>query len=223
MPRMGALISHKRLIPYLLHLAVSILIQYALLKVFISEGLTATAPQISVIVLLYLIPLNIILVLLFSWIYLMRHLSTAPPKTLAKGGRVTPSLIKAGLSQPAFRGVLGITLLFGFLSFIIFVLVYPESLFRLSESLYWSSGLFRGLIKLSYQINKFMVGALGSLALSFRSSILGLIRPLSEATMMLDVRWKYLICQNIAAWATALFILVYVRYSSARRRSPPKA
>lgn len=223
MPRIGVSIGHKRLVPYFLHLALSILVQYALLRAFISEGLATATSQISAIVLLYLIPLNVILVLLFSWIYLMRHPSTALPKTLAKGGGVTKSLIRASLSQPAFRGVLGITLLFGFLSLTIFALFSPQSFFRLSSSLYWSSGLFRDLIKSSYRLNKFMAGALGSLTYSFRSSILGLIGPLSGAAMTLDVTWKYLICQNIAAWTTALFILAYVRYSSARRRLPPKA
>ena len=215
----------RKLVMHVLCIIFSVIIQYTLIMSFISEGLTYTTTPLETlnIILFLLIPLNVILILLLSWLHLTRNLFTVPLKAsagakarisdksldLAAGGRLLHS---------TFLGALSTILLFCFLSFIMLALMCPFFLYGFATNLYWSSGLFRSLIESSKQINSSLINAIAPLAISFRNSLWGLIKPLNELITTLNVTWKYLICQNVAAWSTAITILAYVKYRGRVRK-----
>lgn len=210
-------VNHIHVISYALYLAASILIQYALIEAFIIQGLVYMMPDLYKIILLYLIPLNVISVLLLSWIHLTKYMPMWTRAPIKGGKPAAPIMVHP--SQKIPKSVLITILLFGFLSFITFVLVCPTSVYEFAANLYRNNWFFKGLIESSHQFNTSLIGSVGSLALSFRNSIWGLIRPLGETIVALDLVWKYLICQNTAAWTTAIVVLTYARYCRGRRRS----
>lgn len=215
----------RKIAMHVLYIIFSVIIQYTLIMSFISEGLTyATTLEILNIILFLLIPLNVILILLLSWLYLTRNLFTAPLKApVGAKARINSnkSLDLAAedrLLRSTFLGVLSTVLLFGFLSLIMLMLMCPFFLYGSVVNLYRSSSLFRSLIELSKQINSSLINAIGPFAIVFRNSFWELIKPLGQLIITLNVTWKYLICQNVAAWSTAITILAYVKYCRRMRK-----
>lgn len=213
-------LSLKNAAAYFLYALIVLLLQYALIESFNAQGLVdatllrvslwGAGPEISISILLQLIPLNITLVALLNLIYLVRYSPIASKKS--------KSAI-SGLSKTTVKNVFGLILLLGFLTFVTFTLLCPLALFEFATKLYWSNGFFRELVERSRQINSILINVLGLIAASFRSSVWGLIGPLSEQIVGLDVAWKYLICQNIIAWLTSTLILAYVQLYLKRSKS----
>ena len=56
--------------------------------------------------------------------------------------------------------------------------------------------------------------ALHAVAPSFRNALEGFGTVMSEPLARLDIEWKYAVCQNVAAWISAIVALVYGRYAS---------
>lgn len=224
-------INLKIVAAHVLYSAIIILLQYALVTDFISRGLADPALlkvsfedklfRLYVSILLYLIPLNVITVALFSWIYFERNLSvirtktTLPVKT-GKGGEIAPLKITI-LSQSIYVRSLSIAFLFAFSLLIAFTLVNPSALYEFAVNLYQNNAFFRSLILWSRQINSSLVNALGLFAASFRTGLSGLIKPFSEAFSSLNIIWKYLICQNIVAWTISVLTIIYVKYCRRRK------
>lgn len=217
---------------YALYLSIIILLQYMLVTDFIYRGLTDPALlkvsfedelfQIYVSILLYLIPLNVIAIALFSWIQFERNFSKIRAKNvlLAKAGKMggeIASLKIISLSQSIYVRSLSIALLFAFSLLITFILVNPSAPYEFAVNLYWNNAFFRSLILWSRQINSLLTNALGLFAASFRTALLGLVKPFSDAFSGLSITWKYLICQNITAWTVSILTIIYVRYGKRRK------
>ena len=215
---------------YILYLAIILLIQYASATLFISEGLSDPTllkislgerlPQIHLSIILHLIPLNVVTIIFFNLIYLERYLSVASRKTMMPvkaGGKSLSKTVQ--FAQSIYGGSLGIILLFAFSSLITFILICPSTLHKFVVDLYWSNILFKSIIEWTRQINSSLIGILSSFAITFRNSIWGLIKPLSETLLNLDVIWKYLIYQNIIAWVPSTIVLVYVKHGERRRKT----
>jgi len=64
--------------------------------------------------------------------------------------------------------------------------------------------------------------ALLAAAPGFRSALLALGAPIVDPIVGLDLVGKYLVCQNVAAWASAVTALAYGRYVSGLRRGPKR-
>ncbi|MEM2936297.1 MAG: hypothetical protein QW231_03875, partial [Candidatus Bathyarchaeia archaeon] len=64
--------------------------------------------------------------------------------------------------------------------------------------------------------------ALLAAAPGFRNALLALGAPIVNSVVGLDLVGKYLVCQNVAAWASATVALAYGRYVSSRYRSPKR-
>ena len=220
----------EKIIANLLGVVVASLLQYMLITSFISAGLVDPAPLeislgenlplISISILFHLVPLNVILIILLSWIYLNKFISKRPRKyKLAKRTVKSKSITKAFyLFNSNLRGVLGVIVLFSFLLFITFMSVYPSILYDFTLHLYWSNNFFRMLIRWSSQINSSLINAVGLFAAYFRNGISSLIKPLSDPLLKANIMWKYLICQNATAWLTAMFILAYCKYYEGKSR-----
>jgi len=65
-------------------------------------------------------------------------------------------------------------------------------------------------------------GALLAAAPGFRSALLALGAPIVNSMVSLDLAGKYLVCQNVAAWASAMAALAYGRYVSGLHRGPKR-
>ncbi len=220
----------KNIIVNLLGVIVIFLLQYALIASFASMGLVDPAPleislggnlpSISISILFHLIPLNVVFILLSSWIYLNKLISGKPKtfRPIKRGGETKSLTGKFHFLESIPKGILGVIALFSFLLFIIFMLVYPSALYNFTLNLYQSNYFFRAFIKWSSQVNSSLINAVGLFAASFRSSLSGLIKPLSEPLIKADITWKYLICQNVTAWLTVIFALAYGKYHEKGRR-----
>lgn len=213
-------LSLKNLIIHILYVVIVAASQYLLVTHFISEGLSDPIYLIPfngmhISILFHLIPINVALILLLDLIYLMRSL---PPssRTLSmdmRGRSVAKSLtnrVLALVSRKDFESAFIAASLFHLSLMASVIALSPSALYNSTVNLYLSSGLFRGLIKHFGSINAFLIGFMGSSAISFRRYL----QPLIEALMNIDVVWKYLLCQNIAAWLTSIVVLMYVRYRS---------
>jgi len=64
--------------------------------------------------------------------------------------------------------------------------------------------------------------ALLAVAPGFRSALLALGAPIVNSMVRLDLAGKYLVCQNVAAWASAMAALAYGRYVSSPYRGPKR-
>ncbi len=208
----------------LLYLIAASLLQYLLVASFTSMGLADTAPlkisfggtSIYISILFHLIPLNVILIILLSSTYLSKCKFKPSKKhtitTTGKGGiglRFTHSILKEGL---------GVILLFGFSAFTLLALICPSAPYNFVVNLYFTNEFFRGFIQWSSWLHSSLIGFVDLFAVSFRSGLWNLVRPIGEPILSLNIEWKYLLCQNVAAWITAILTLAYGRYCESRRR-----
>lgn len=205
-----------------------LLLEYALIESFISIGLVDPAPleihlggnlpSIYVSIIFHLIPLNVTLILMLSWIHLNKIISEGKRtyKPVRRGGKSKSSAKTLHSSELIPKEIPGVIILFSFLLFVLFMSVCPYALYNLVLNLYWGNDLFRALIEWSSQINSSLIDAVGLFAASLRGGISSLIRPLSDPLLEVDVVWKYLICQNAAAWLTTMFTLAYGKYYGGR-------
>lgn len=209
----------------------AVLTQYVSVESFIYAGLKdiilleiPIGGVFRIGILFHLIPLNVILMLYYNWIYLMRHIGltgaarykTAKASKVAKKIESTKNLIHQLWAD--FTIPISITAFFALLFLTLFALLCPSVLSDFAASIYNGNNFFRGLISRSAQMNSFLMGAIGSLAASFRISLESSLKPAIKSVLGLDLAWKYLLCQNAAAWATALYILAYVKYYGVRKK-----
>jgi len=233
MPRRSRYLNGRNLIIYVSWVLLAILIQYGLVMSFVYAGLRDIAllkipvgGGFQIGVLFHLIPLNVILVLCYDWIYLVEHKAAgsieaahykaaAAPKA-DRGVKSPRSLIYSlwtGLKVPA-----SLTALFAFLLLTSFILLCPSILNDFAASLYHGSIFFRGLISWSAHINSSLIETLVFFIASFRISLEAPFKSIIKSILGIDLIWKYLICQNIAAWATTIYMLTYVRHYGTKRK-----
>lgn len=214
-------LSLKGFSVYILCTVAVTLSQYLLVTHFISEGLVDPTylilfsgfPELYMSILFHLLPLNVVLILLLDLVYLMRNLPASPRTASAKPHGRPQSLISrvsALFSRRDFEGAFIAVSLFLISLIITFTLLCPSALYNFAVNLYLNSSLLRSLVTRFEQMNLLLKGLIGSSAASFRRAS----QPLVEALMGINIAWKYLLCQNIAAWLTSIVILAYVRYRS---------
>lgn len=211
----------------------AVLIQYALIESFVYAGLKdivlleiPVGGGFQIGILFHLIPLNVILVLCYSWIYLMRYKTPGSIEAARYKTAAAPKVAKK-IESPKnvihhlwidFLIPIGITSFFALILLTLFALLCPSVLNDFAASLYHRNNLFRGLISWSAQLNSSLKGIIGWLAAYFRISLESSIKPAMKSILGLDLAWKYLLCQNAASWATALYMLAYVKYYGVRRK-----
>jgi len=61
-------------------------------------------------------------------------------------------------------------------------------------------------------------GGLRAVAPGFRNTIEGLGSSMTGSVANLDLVWKYTLCQNLAAWISAIGALAYGEYASSMYR-----
>jgi len=104
----------------------------------------------------------------------------------------------------------------------------PSFIYEIVTGFYRANPSFHGFVLKTFEITQGIgqtltpLGWLGStinnallaMAPGFRSALEGFGTSITGPMVTLDLVWKYAICQNIAAWASALTALTYGQYAS---------
>jgi len=110
----------------------------------------------------------------------------------------------------------------------LYILVYPNLLNDLAIGLYSTNPSFHGFVLKTIEIAQGIAQALSpigwlasaindalrAVAPSFRNTIEGFGASTTQPLTNLDLVWKYTLCQNVAAWISAIVALAYGEYTS---------
>ena len=129
-------------------------------------------------------------------------------------GDQSAALQRRSFSSVAFES--GITVLAVFLlAFILLaVLVYPRLFTDFAVEFYSKTSGLQEFLQSVAKGAISIAGGLEPLASGFRSAFEGLVSPNLPSFTGADLLWRYVFCQNAAAWISAISALVYVRYFS---------
>jgi len=108
------------------------------------------------------------------------------------------------------------------------ILAYPRLTYDLAAGLYKAIPPFHGFILKTIEIGKAIAQALSPVgwlasaidntlraaAPGFRNNLEGFGAPITEPLAKLDLVWVYTLCQNAAAWISAVIALTYGKYTS---------
>lgn len=101
------------------------------------------------------------------------------------------------------------------------VLVYPNLFTDFAVGFYSANSAFHGFVLKTIEtlqgIGKVLApidGGLRAIAPGFRNAFEGLVTSRSQSLTEGDLLWRYVFCQNAAAWVSAIAALAYVRYFS---------
>jgi len=138
-------------------------------------------------------------------------------------------------ARAAIKSAATVLVIFLLSGIALYVLGYPNLIHDAVVGLYERSPFFLGLVLwitdvahavgqalsplgwLASAINKALLAA----APGFRNALQGLGAPITGAIAKLDLVGKYVLCQNLAAWISAVIALVYGRYASRLYRRRP--
>jgi len=112
--------------------------------------------------------------------------------------------------------------------FMFYALVYPRLIHDMIVRFYAENPSFQGFvletIRRGREIGQVLSpigwlassinGALVAVAPGFRSSLEGFGAPIARPMAKLDLVWKYALCQNAAAWLSAIAAFTYGQYTS---------
>jgi len=252
--------TQKGLTATLLFLALTLLIEYLIIYLFTSSGLTDTFlfTGLPISPLLHLLPLGVIAVLISSWIYLTKHIAVVPqkrpptkpkrqhPRTrkarfksikhffkkiskkLERINRTIESFYQLHFARATVKSTATIIGVFLASILTIYTVASPNLIYEAVTGFYKTNPAFHGFVITTFETTQGIgqtltpLGWLGStinnallaMAPSFRSALEGFGTSITGPTITLDLVWKYAICQNIAAWASALTALTYGQYTS---------
>lgn len=110
----------------------------------------------------------------------------------------------------------------------LYLLAYPKVSYDLATGLYTSNPSFHGFILKTIETGKgtaqalFPIGwlasvidnALRAVAPGFRNALEGFGAPIMRSLTEVDLLGRYIICQNVAAWISALVALAYAEHTS---------
>jgi len=134
-------------------------------------------------------------------------------------------------ARAAVRSAVSVLVVFLSLSLLLFVVAYPDLIYHGVIGLYRGNPSFLGFVRgamdwvrgvgealppiggLGLAVSNALVGV----APGFRNGLAQVGASLTGPIVRLDVVGKYALCQNVAAWVSALVALVYGMYVSSRR------
>jgi len=110
----------------------------------------------------------------------------------------------------------------------LYILVYPKLTYDLAVGLYRANPSFHGFVLKTFEAARCIArglspigwlasainNALRAVAPGFRNGLEGFGAPIMEPLTKLDLVWRYIICQNFAAWISAFVALAYGEYAS---------
>lgn len=261
--------ARKGLTATLLFLALALFIEYLVVYLFISFGLTDTFLftgflfTLPISPLFHLLPLGVIVALVSSWMYLTKYIAVAPHKIVSQKKLPTkPKRRRLRTRKVRFRSIRRffkrISRKFGWISralesfyrlhfaratvkstatvigvflvsiLTLYILGSPSFIYEFVTGFYKANPSFHGFVLKTFETAQGIgqtltpLGWLGSatnnallaMAPGFRIGLEGFGTSITGPMVTLDLVWKYAICQNIAAWASALTALAYRQYTS---------
>jgi len=102
---------------------------------------------------------------------------------------------------------------------LLYVLVYPNLFTDFAVGFYSKTSPLQGFMQSLADGVVSIASGLDSIAPGFRNAFEGLVLSRSPSLTEGDFLWRYVFCQNAAAWISAISALVYVRYFSKTYRS----
>jgi len=110
----------------------------------------------------------------------------------------------------------------------LYILIYPKLMYDLAIGLHRGNPSFHGFVLKTVEVGKGIAQALSPIewlasaidntlrsgAPSFRNALEGFGAPLTEPLAELDLVQRYTLCQNVAAWISAVVALAYGQYTS---------
>jgi len=99
------------------------------------------------------------------------------------------------------------------------VLVYPNLFTDFAVEFYSANSALQGFMQSLADVLVSIASGLDSMAPGFRNAFEGLVTSRPQSLTGGDILWRYVFCQNAAAWISAISALAYVRYFSKTYRS----
>jgi hypothetical protein len=142
----------------------------------------------------------------------------------SRGGSFVQRRLSFG--RVAFESAVTVLTIFLLSIILLSVLVYPNLFTDFAVGFYSANSAFhgfavslaealQGVIKALAPID----GGLRAIAPGFRDAFEGLVTSRSHSLTGEDLLWRYVFCQNAAAWISAIAALAYVRYGGRTYRS----
>jgi hypothetical protein len=127
------------------------------------------------------------------------------------GSSVTQRL---SFGEVAFESAVTVLVVFLLAIILLSVLVYPTLFTDFAVGFYSKTSALQEFLRSLADGLVSIFSGLGSVAPGFRSALGGLVSSSSASLTEGDLLWRYVFCQNAAAWISAVSVLVYVRYFS---------
>lgn len=146
-------------------------------------------------------------------------------------GCVSARLQRMPFTVAAVKGALITLSAFSVLAVLVYLLEYPQTLYEATVNLYQGNPLLLNLVFGLHEAIRGLAVALGPLgwlpsavndallksAPSFKKALDLSLKPILEAFSGLNITWRYLVCQNLAALTSASIAIVYGRYRTTKR------
>jgi len=141
---------------------------------------------------------------------------------------VSPMMQRISFARAATKSAVTIVLIFLVSFLTVYLMGYPSLIYDIVVGLYRGNPSFHGFvigtIEAAGSIGRVLspIGwlasainnALISAAPIFRSALEGFAVSIAGPLVGLDLMWRYVICQNIAAWVSAIVALAYAQYTT---------
>ena len=250
----------KELLTIVLFLALALISQFFTVSFFTFAGLTEAFTFkfgiLTISPLFHLLPLGVVLVLVSSWIYLMKYLAMwtqgkSPSKVSQVPRRrqrrkktrmnflrriIEPfknffskignlflrsrgvSFVQRRLTfgRLAFESTVTVLTIFMLSLILLTVLVYPRLFTDFAVGLYGANSALHGFVLKAVEILQGILapleGGLRTIAPGFRNAFEGIVTSRPQSFSEADLFWRYIFCQNVAAWVSAIAALAYGKY-----------
>jgi hypothetical protein len=114
----------------------------------------------------------------------------------------------------AFESTVTVLTIFLLSMILLSVLVYPNLFTEFAAGFYSKTSPLQGFMQSLADGLVSIAGGLDSIAPGFRSAFEGRVSTRLPSLTEGDLLWRYVFCQNAAAWVSALAALAYVKYFS---------
>ena len=131
-------------------------------------------------------------------------------------------------ARAAVKSTVTVLLVFLVSVLTLYILAYPKMAYNFAAGIYEANPSLHGFVLKTIEVGKATVQALSPIewltsainnalraaAPGFRNALEGFGGPITESLAKLDLVWVYTLCQNVAAWASAVVALAYGEYTS---------
>jgi len=136
---------------------------------------------------------------------------------------------RLAFARAAIKSTVTVISVFILMVLAIYLMAYPRLIQDAVVGFYKGNPSFHGFVLKTIDVANAIVSPIGGIASAindalravapgFRSTIEGLGAAISGSLVKLDLTSKYLICQNFAAWISAIAAVAYGQYASRRYR-----